>query len=73
MKSCKFCGKAKHLGTCEVIKNVEKQNIVNLIDNIAAFSEALGGLRNSLIAQGFSQEVAEAIVFNALQHNIIKN
>jgi|AntAceMinimDraft_5_1070358.scaffolds.fasta_scaffold209305_2 hypothetical protein len=39
---------------------------VDLINTVAAMAEALAGLRNSLIAQGFSEAAAEQIVIQSV-------
>lgn len=38
-----------------------------MIDQISRFAEALAGLKNSLVAQGFSEETASEIVLLSLK------
>ena len=38
-----------------------------MIDQISVFAEALAGLKNSLVAQGFSEEIAGQIVLQSLR------
>lgn len=37
-------------------------DLLKIIESMAQFTETLAGLRNSLIAQGFSEAAAEEIV-----------
>jgi hypothetical protein len=47
----------------------KKQNLSTseMIDQISRFAEALAGLKNSLVAQGFSEEIAAEIVLQSLR------
>jgi len=38
-----------------------------MIDQISRFAEALAGLKNSLVAQGFSEEIAAEIVLQSVR------
>ena len=43
-----------------------KEELINMMDLNSHLAEALGGLRKSLIAQGFSEVAAESIIVSQL-------
>jgi len=40
---------------------MESDEVNDLIEGIKIFTEALGGMRRALLAQGFSEETAETL------------
>ena len=48
-------------------KKIDK--LAKLIDAITEYAEAVGGLRNQLLEQGFSEEAAEGLIIVMFQQN----
>jgi hypothetical protein len=46
---------------------VNPENVARMIEAVQQYGELLGGMRNQLIAQGFSIEIAEQMVFEILK------
>lgn len=48
-------------------KEMNPENVTKMIEAVQQYGELLGGMRNQLIAQGFSTEIAEQMVFEILK------
>jgi len=48
-------------------KTKTEKQLLDMIDQITMFAEALGGLRKQLLNQGFTPEAAEIIILKSLK------
>jgi hypothetical protein len=46
---------------------MNSEEIARMIDAVTQYGEFMGGLRKQLVAQGFSEEVAEQLVLEAIK------
>lgn len=53
----------------DTAENLEAQRIAEVIDAVTKTAEALGGLRTQLIAQGFSEAIAEQMALIAFNQS----
>lgn len=49
---------------------MRSEDIAKMMDAVTAYGELLGGMRKQLMAQGFSEEIAEQMVLEILRRGI---
>jgi len=49
---------------------MKSEDIAKMMDAIQAYGELLGGMKKQLVAQGFSEEIAEQMVLEILRRGI---